>query len=468
MLAGIEPGPFVHEWHNQTTLHPLVLVVALLSGVAMMLVPRHLVIVPILLGACFIAPAQRIVLLTVDLDFLRVLILIGWLRLCVRSELFTIRLNQLDLILILWTVIGTLMWIARCSTLGPAIYQLGRAFDILAGYFLCRHLIRDWHAVTTVARAAAVISVPVAIAFVIENQSGHNVFHNFGGVPESSRIRAGRRRCQGAFAHPILAGCFWAILAPLIASLWFQRNRLRWLAPVGFICAGTITALTASSTPIGVLFVVAVAWLLFPARTLTPLMRWGVLFAIIILQLVMVKPIWHLIARIGFVDGSTSWYRYKLIDEFVRRFDEWWLAGSDSYFAWWDWGLEDVTNQYVLEGLSGGLVTLLLFIAVLVVGFRTIGRVRRRSEDDRPRSIFAWSIGVMLLGHCCAFIGVSYFGQMDILLSITLGMIGSLATPAAAPFASCNRMILRVEEPAIAEARHAGVRVSASNPAGGG
>ncbi|MCA9295102.1 MAG: hypothetical protein KC983_01270 [Phycisphaerales bacterium] len=449
MLAGTDVGPFVHSWHNQTTLHPLVVVAVCLAGVVMLAVPRHFAIIPIILGACFIAPAQRIVVLTLDLDFIRILILFGWLRLCIRGELFAMRLNTLDLIVTAWCIVGSLIWMTRCASLSAAIYQFGQAFDVLAGYFLCRHLVRDWHDVVTIARAAAIISVPVAIAFLIENQTGRNVFHVFGGVPESTSIRAGRHRCQGAFAHPILAGCFWAILAPLIGSLWFQPGRFRYLAPIGVICAVAITLLTASSTPIGVLCVVTASWLLFPARSLTLLMRWGVVFAVILIQVMMMKPIWHLIARIGFVDGSTSWYRYKLIDEFIHRFDEWWLAGTDAYTTWWDWGLEDVTNQYVLEGLSGGLVTLLMFIIVLAVAFRLIGLVRRRTDEHRPRSIIAWSVGVMLLGHCCAFMGVSYFGQMGILLSLTLAMIGSLATPMMAPCNLRNRIVLLAEEPAF-------------------
>ena len=40
-----------------------------------------------------------------------------------------------------------------------------------------------------------------------------------GGVPEITVVREGRLRCQGAFAHPILAGCFWAEQLPLIAAL---------------------------------------------------------------------------------------------------------------------------------------------------------------------------------------------------------------------------------------------------------
>jgi len=438
MLAHAGAGVFTQDWHNHTTLHPLGVTATVLAGIAMLLVPLRYAVIPILLMACFVAPAQRLVILTLDLDLMRIMIIVGWLRLVIRRELSSIRLNALDVAIVIWTLISTVIWVARTPTSTAAIYQFGRAYDILAGYALFRLLIRDWSCVTVISRGIACMSVPVACAFIHEHETARNIFHIFGGVPETTSIRAGRPRCQGAFAHPILAGCFWAILTPLIASLWLQRSRFRYLAPVGVVCASTITVLSASSTPIVVFLVVIVAWLFYPLRMLLPVLRLIALLAIVALQLIMVQPIWHLVARVSFVNGSTAWYRFKLIDEFITRIDEWWIAGTDRYAQWWDWGMNDVTNQYVLEGVNGGAASLLAFLIVIIIAFHCASRIRQHTGHDHARAIIGWSAGVMLLGHCLAFIGTSYFGQMHILLSLTLGMIGSFAS-------SARSHILRVE-----------------------
>ncbi|MHC4082292.1 MAG: hypothetical protein ACYSU2_13335, partial [Planctomycetota bacterium] len=60
--------PTVDVWFNQTTLHPLGVVAIVLLGVATILVPRRYALVPALILACFVAPAQRIVLASLDFN----------------------------------------------------------------------------------------------------------------------------------------------------------------------------------------------------------------------------------------------------------------------------------------------------------------------------------------------------------------------------------------------------------------
>ena len=144
------------------------------------------------------------------------------------------------------------------------------------------------------------------------------------------------------------------------------------------------------------------------------------------LQAVMTMPVWHLIHRLSNLGGGgTGYHRYLLIDAFIRRFGEWWFVGTRST-AHWGWGLQDVTNQYVLEGVRGGLLTLILFIVVIVLAFRDVGRLWRVSSRDRYHLALSWGIGVSLFVHCMNFIGVSYFGQMYVTWYLTLAMIGSM------------------------------------------
>ena len=83
--------PNVDVWFNQTTLHPLGIIAILLLGVATIVVPRRYALVPALVVACFVAPAQRVVLATLDFNFLRIMVFFGWARVLLRGELASFR-----------------------------------------------------------------------------------------------------------------------------------------------------------------------------------------------------------------------------------------------------------------------------------------------------------------------------------------------------------------------------------------
>jgi hypothetical protein len=96
-----------------------------------------------------------------------------------------------------------------------------------------------------------------------------------------------------------------------------------------------------------------------------------------------------------------------------------------------------VTNQFVLEGVRGGALTLVFFVATLVCGFRAVGTGRRRlallpglGRAVRLREeFFLWMLGVCLVAHCVSWISVSYFGQMSMFFYLELAMISSVLEP---------------------------------------
>jgi hypothetical protein len=179
--------------------------------------------------------------------------------------------------------------------------------------------------------------------------------------------------------------------------------------------------MTASSTPILTLAAVAVLLLAYPLRHYTGTAAWGFLAMLVALHLVMKAPVWHLVARVGVVSGSTGWHRYYLIDQAINNFRQWMLLGTRETRSW-GLGLEDVTNQYILEGVRGGFLTLVLFCAILFVGARTVVRLSLRSRD-RNESYLAWGLFVTIIAHCLSFIGVSYFGQIDMIWYLLLASV---------------------------------------------
>lgn len=413
------------DWAGQTVLHPLGLVMIVVCGIAMLWVPRKYAVWPMIATACLVASAQRIVLGGLDFSLLRIMVLFGWIRIVARNESAGFVWKPIDSVLIAYAASSTISYTILLGSTDALVNRLGASFDAIGMYFMFRCLIRSWEDVSATVLGFVLVSVPIALAFFGENRTGRNIFAVFGGVPAVTMIRDGRLRCQGAYSHPILAGCFWAGVIPLIAARFWQPGARQTLTLVGLGAALLIVMLTASSTPImGVMFAV-LGGAFFLLRERMSYVRWSLVALLASLHMVMNKPVWHLIARINIVSGSTAWHRYYLLDQAINRVGEWWFIGTKST-SHWGWGLQDITNQFILEGVRGGLATLVLFVTAIVLAFRGVGQTWRASRSQPAIVIFAWALGVALFTHCMNFLAVSYFGQIIMVWYLTLAIIASM------------------------------------------
>jgi hypothetical protein len=196
-----------------------------------------------------------------------------------------------------------------------------------------------------------------------------------------------------------------------------------------------------------------VGFALWPFRRRLALARWATLGLLVVIHFVREKPVWHLIGRLSSITGGTGYHRYALIDAAVQHFDEWWLLGVVSTEHWTRYNATDITNQYILEGVRGGLATLLAFVALLVLAFRSVGRCLRLCARHpavgragrRQTALLAFGLGVALASHSVAFIAVSYFGQLQTIFFMQLAMIPSLEVTLA-------RSRARARASALAEA----------------
>ncbi len=412
------------EYFDQTTLHPLGLTALLALGLLLVALPRRWALLPVIVMACFVAPAQRIMIVGLNFDLMRMLVLIGFARVVVRGEIRTLKWKPLDTAVTAWALAGTLAYTILWQSTDALVYQMGwKVFDGLFAYAVFRALVRDWADVRRAALAFAVVSVPVAMAFAVERATGRNAFAALGGVPEITVERNGRLRCQGAFAHPILAGVFWASVLPMMGALWFSGLRWRWAAVVGLVCGLGIIMASASSTPLSAVILAGAAFAMWPLRDHMKAIRWGTLALLTALHLSMKNPVWHLLARVDFVGGSTGWHRFFLMDEFIRQVGQWWAVGMRGLLHE---DLFDITNQYVLEGIDGGLITLGLFVWIIVRAFAGAGRLRKVSAVRTGEALMAWGLGVALWVHVTSFIAVSYFGQIKALWALQLAIVASM------------------------------------------
>jgi hypothetical protein len=425
----VDENPY-QRWYGETHLHPLAIVAIAVLGIAMLCVPRRHAVIPMLLMACFVSPAQQVAVFSLNFDLLRIMVLFGSARVLFRGEWRGFVWTPLDWAILAWGICGTAIYSFHYGTLAAVKFKMGVCYDAFGMYFLFRIIIRNLRDWAAAVKAASVIAVPVAIAFVVERLTAHNMFAIFGGVREITWVREGRLRCQGAFAHAILAGCFFAGLLPLmVAQLWTRGGSRLW-GVVGSLSAVIVIITCASSTPISAVAVSVVAAAAFPFRRYVGHIKWAGPLLILALHLSMNKPVWHLLGRFDLAGGSTGYHRYRLVDAAVNNFGEWWLHGTSSTMHWGP-QLNDVTNQYILEGVRGGVATMVLFIVMIGVAFRSIGKIVKAWSPDTGRMAMGWALGVALCGHCASFIAISYFGQVELVWYLLLGAIGSLSVAAA-------------------------------------
>jgi hypothetical protein len=408
----------------------IALLFTLTAGFLMFLLPRKWAIVPLFVVAVLIPLGQVIVIAGLHFPMTRILILFGWIRLCLQRQSPRSKLNTIDKTMLLWVIVAvvthTLLW----QTMDALINRLGFAFDALGIYFLVRHFVHDFGDIDRVLQAFAFISVAVAISMWFEMSTGRNAFAVFGGVPLLTEVRAGRLRAQGAFLHPIMAGTFGAALFPLFVSLYWSSRKHKVLAIVGVAAATIITMASSSSGPTLSYLAGIIGFCMWPLRKRMRAVRWGLVSGLIALNLVMKAPVWALIGRVSVFAGSSGYHRVVLIDEFIKRFGEWWLLGARETESWSYklFVMHDITNHFIQVAVSGGLLSLILFILLIAFCFRGVGRAREAFESQPAIERLSWAFGVCMFVNVAAFMGISYFDQMVVVWYALLALISRLTS----------------------------------------
>ena len=409
----------------------------LVMGILILLLPRRLAIIPFLLTCCFITLGQRINVGGFNFYMLRIVVLFGWVRVIARGEFWTLERNIVDTCVLIFVaasfVMSTVLW-----GMNEFFSNLGPVYNALGGYFLVRILVRDMDDVDLVLRALCILMVPLALAMILEKINARNLFSLLGGVPEITMAREGRLRAQGPFAHPILAGTFGATSLPLFIGLWFKMNS-RIVATVGIAGALTVIIASASSGPLMACGVAILGLFVWPFRKHMRAVRWICFFSLVSLHMVMKAPIWFLIGRLSFTVGGSGWARSELIDEAIKHFGEWWLMGT-TYTRHWtiDNGLiplpdypnmVDITSQFILIGVNGGILPLILFIVLIALSFRAVGSAVKQMEAQPFANRFSvWAMGAAVFAYASSFLSVALFDQTIVIWYMLLALISSVST----------------------------------------
>jgi hypothetical protein len=419
---------------GDTVVTAFALAIAAIAAILLLAVPRRFVCVPFLAAVVLIPIDQQIMVGPVHVTLARLLILVagGRLLLAGTSGAKAFKSTRMDLVVFAYCASTAVTFIILWGGEGGAIInRCGFLLNYLGAYWVMRLGVRTVEDLERCVKCLVWVFVLISVGMIAEQASGRNIFAVVGGVPSESVTRNGKIRAQGPFIHPLTAGTAGATMLPLAIGLWWvskgsrKKRGNRCLALAGTAaCFAMAGASMSSSAPLTVVAGLFGLWL-WPWRNMLSLIRWSVLALLVVLHVFMKAPVWALISRIDLTGSSSGYHRYMLVEQFFQRFAEWWLVGSQGTNHW---GIDmwDTINSYVAAGTGGGLITFLLYIGVYVVGFKTVGQVRRQANDMCKK--WGWILGCVLFAHAVAVFGIAYFDQSQFVWLFNLAALASVSS----------------------------------------
>jgi hypothetical protein len=425
---------------TETMLNPLVAIWMVIAILFILVLPRGNVISCVLVSCLCIPVAQVVVLAGLHFTVLRILIIAGLVRMGIEKAKspqdgkFVGGFNNMDRVIVLWAISAEVVLTLQWMEMQSLIHNLGDLVDSLGGFLVIRFFIVDRATIRRTIKTLAWICVIQGACMLNEQLNHVNVFGYFGGIPLSITVRNGQIRSEGVMGC-IYAGAFCGALIPLF--LWlFTTGKDRMEACAGLIGA-TIMVFTSHSSTSLLAFGGSILGLSFWfLRRQMRLIRRALSLTLIGLHLVMKAPVWALIARIDLTGSSSGDHRYKLMDNCIRHFSDWWLLGC-KYYNTWGWDMWDLCNQFVVVALTGGLVTLVLYISVFSRSFGAVGRARKMIEGHRREEWLLWCLGSALFSTVVAHFGINYMAQL------MMGFFPVLACISVATFEARRSKLVR-------------------------
>ncbi len=387
-------------------------------------------------GALYLPQGLHLELLGFNLFAFRFVELAGFVRVMSRRELSFSNLNGVDRSLALFSIYTTVVFLIR-SPDGLA-FEFGRTVDTLLCYFTFRGLLRNIDDFRWFLVVFLLLLIPYLGLVLIERITADNPFnaHLAGTAPAVER--EGKIRAAGSFNHPSLLGTLGGSFIPLYLALWIPKKS-RALASVGLVLCVAIVAASNSGAPIACVVVALIGWTLWGLRTRMNYVRYSLVGLLVLLAISMKAPIWYLLARFSEITGGDGFHRSYLMDIAFQNIDKWWLSGmamSDTKY-WmatmnYTTGGVDLTNQYLVFGITAGLGSMALFIVVLKRAFSNLGKamalLRSTGQSWREEEYLFWGLGVMLAVHVVNWLSIAYFDQSAVLWLMEMAIIANLTT----------------------------------------
>lgn len=394
---------------GDTSIHPLVAVYLVLAVLLVWFLPRRRAIAPFLFAFFTIPIEQVLVVGGFHFTALRFLILAGLARRVFSRRLPSDRFSAIDWAVVLWSISAAVCFCLEYRETGALVRQAGNIIDTLGGFLVVRFLVPDGETMRRTMKTLAVISVVLGICMVFEQVGHRNVFGYLGGPSIDVVVRNGKIR-SGATLGCLHAGAFAGVLIPIFVWLWREEKSRMW-AYGGLIGAVTMVVTSNSSTSYMALMGGFVGMAFWQMRERMRIVRWALVSVLVGLHMVMKAPVWALIQRIDLTGSSSGSQRYMLVDMTIKHFSDWWLLGTKAYVDW-GWDSWDLCNQFVAVALTGGLLTLIFYLAIFKFSFSAIGTARKQVVGNQRQEWLLWCLGSSLFATVVAHFGINYMAQL--------------------------------------------------------
>lgn len=387
---------------------------------------RH-VVVPIIIAMCFLPADISLNIIGLNFQAVRIMAIICLFKVYFSSNRSNIKFNMIDKLFIGYNILGSVLYIiASSNNIGAFVFKSGIFIDSIILYIVLRKAIQSNEEIKLIIRTF-IVCVIVLLPFAIyEFTTASNLFSILG--RNRIALREGGVRVACTFSHSILFGSFAATLIPIIwADYKIEKKLYKIIALLS--CLFYVYA-SLSSGPIITLAGAICFLIFFRWKKYSSYLAWFIFLAATLIHFVREKPLWHFIyLRLSVRSGSTGIHRYLLTDAAVQEFWNWWLIGYGDVGPQWHlkyWPrthakFTDITNQYLLEGVRGGFFTMLLFTILCFTVIKTLTTFSI-SRNDKSEQWLWWGFAVMMIAHCITFLSVSYFGQITMLLYMTIAI----------------------------------------------
>ena len=385
---------------------------------------RRWALLGMLVGLLYLTTGQYFVFYGLHLHSFRLLELAAFIRVIVRRELPVSKISRIDKLYIL--VHSSILMIFLFRSTEYQAYQVGIFLDSIVGYFAFKGIIQDLDDLIWCLKVLIVFFIPFVLSLLVERFTGYNIFSEMGDkIGYDDFTRYNKIRCFGSFSHPTLLGTFGSIfLAFYIGLCLLNENKI--VSIIGAIICLIVIWLSNSGGPILTTITVLIGWSLWPLRSKMKFIKLGLLGILLFLILYMKAPIWYIMDRLSSLSGGSGWHRSKLIDVFIENIDQWWLMGMSikDTVEWLPYilsetGGADITNQFVLIGISAGIFPLLLFLILLTYGYtkitNSILKYQSINTKDTRKELVLWTLGVVFFANIVSWLGISYFDKTRLL-----------------------------------------------------
>ncbi len=177
---------FIWGEYNETMLHPVSFLFFVISSYFLMKCDKKFLIVPFVVIAVFINPAQRLVIGPFDFTMMRLLLISGALRVVLRSDVHRIEWRNVDYAIVSFILFSAIAYIILWPNMASVVYQLGVIFDALLLFFVLRVYLRSLDQIIVLMQILAWICIVSAILMTLEQFTQHNLFSVLGGVSETT------------------------------------------------------------------------------------------------------------------------------------------------------------------------------------------------------------------------------------------------------------------------------------------